>query len=138
MRKTLARKSSGNVDWAGVMATSEAEIEGHAKADGSTMTFVPGTYARVLGLPDPDVHAMRSKLGLSQAEFGNTYGLGLRTIQQWEQGRARPDLAARILLKLIETEPKVIAQIVDGIIRRRPRSKAMSALVLPAKKAKKR
>jgi DNA-binding transcriptional regulator YiaG len=120
------------------MATSEAEIEGHAKADGSTMTFVPGTYARVLGLPDPDVRAMRSKLGLSQAEFGSTYGLGLRTIQQWEQGRARPDLAARILLKLIETEPKVVAQIVGDIIRGRPRSKAMSALVLPARKAKKR
>jgi hypothetical protein len=38
------------------------------------------------------------------------------------------------LLKLIETEPKMIAQLIDDIMRGRPRPKAMSALVHAAGK----
>jgi putative transcriptional regulator len=134
MRKSTASRPQGRIDWAKVASFTEADIEQMAREDGWPVTTPAGKYMRVLGLPTPDVAGIRSKLKLSQMEFASTYGLTLRTIQQWEQGRAKPDHATRILLKLIETEPKMIAQLIDDIMRGRPRPKAMSALVHAAGK----
>jgi putative transcriptional regulator len=137
-QKSTGSRPKGRIDWAKVASFTEADIEAMACEDGSSTTMTPGTYWRELGLPDPDVAAIRAKLGLSQMEFASAYGLRLRTIQQWEQGRAKPDHSVRILLKIIETEPQLIAKLLDDIMRGRPRPKAMSALVHPTTpKAKK-
>jgi putative transcriptional regulator len=53
---------------------------------------------------------MRQKLGLSQAAFARRFGFSIRTVQQWEQGRAIPDRPARILLKVIERSPRTVEQ----------------------------
>ena len=37
------------------------------------------------------MRALRRKLGLSQAQFASKFGFSLRTVQEWEQGRALPD-----------------------------------------------
>lgn len=55
-----------------------------------------------------DVAALRARLGLSQAAFARSFGLDLTAIQAWEQGRRRPDRAARILLAVIAHEPKAV------------------------------
>ncbi len=39
-------------------------------------------------------------------------GFSVRTIQEWEQGRALPDRPARILLRVIEKSPKTVARAV--------------------------
>jgi DNA-binding transcriptional regulator YiaG len=64
--------------------------------------------ARVV-LPTPDIKKIREKLGVSQAEFAVRFGLELDTLQNWEQGRNQPDPAARLLLKVIELHPEVVA-----------------------------
>jgi len=64
--------------------------------------------ARVV-LPTPDIKKIREKLGVSQAEFAIRFGLELDTLQNWEQGRNQPDPAARLLLKVIELHPEVVA-----------------------------
>jgi putative transcriptional regulator len=46
------------------------------------------------------------KLGLSQSEFARHFGFSVRTVQEWEQGRAIPDRPARILLRVIEQSPR--------------------------------
>jgi putative transcriptional regulator len=137
-QKSTESRPKGRIDWAKVASFTEADIEAMAHEDGSSTTMTPGTYWRELGLPNPNVAQIRAKLGLSQMEFASTYGLSLRTIQQWEQGRAKPDHSTRILLKIIETEPQMIAKLLDDIMRGHPRPKAMNALVVPARKAKKR
>ena len=55
---------------------------------------------------DVDVDAVRRELGLSQAAFARTFGLDVTAIHAWEQGRRRPDRAARVLLAVIAKEPQ--------------------------------
>jgi hypothetical protein len=45
------------------------------------------------------------------------FPMSQRTIQQWEQRRAMPDLPARILLKAIEQAPDVIAEAASAVER---------------------
>jgi putative transcriptional regulator len=55
-----------------------------------------------------DVAAIRTRLGLSQGEFAQRFGFKLDALQHWEQGRRRPDGAARALLRVIEREPEAV------------------------------
>lgn len=57
---------------------------------------------------DVDVVAVRRGLGLSQAAFARTFGLDVTAIHAWEQGRRRPDRAARVLLAVIAKEPQAV------------------------------
>lgn len=56
--------------------------------------------ARVCPAP-VDVKRVRRKRGLSQAQFAQRYGFSVRTLQEWEQGRAQPDSAVRAYLTVI-------------------------------------
>src|SRR5687767_2947283 len=55
--------------------------------------------------PDLDVREIRRRLGLTRTEFAGRFGLDGRAVQDWEQGRRRPDRAARVLLAVIDREP---------------------------------
>jgi putative transcriptional regulator len=57
-----------------------------------------------------DVKKIRSRLGLSQADFAATYGFALSAVRDWEQGRRRPERSARILLKIVQKEPKAVTR----------------------------
>ena len=58
--------------------------------------------------PHVDVAAVRAVTGLSQAEFAKRYGFALRTLQEWEQGRAQPDSAVRAYLTVIARDPQAV------------------------------
>ena len=55
-----------------------------------------------------DVVAIRHRLGLSQAEFASHFGFKLDALKNWEQGRRRPEGAARAFLRAIEREPEAV------------------------------
>jgi putative transcriptional regulator len=55
-----------------------------------------------------DVAKLRHRLGLSQADFARTFGLDVTALHAWEQGRRRPDRAARVLLAVIAKEPQAV------------------------------
>ena len=55
-----------------------------------------------------DVGAIRKASKLSRAEFAAKFGLDARALQDWEQKRRRPDLAARVLLTVIKHNPKAV------------------------------
>jgi putative transcriptional regulator len=61
-----------------------------------------------------DVAAIRRRLGLSQAEFASRFGFKLDAVQNWEQGRRRPDGAARAFLRVIEREPDAVQRALAG------------------------
>ena len=56
-----------------------------------------------------DVAAIRKRLGLSQADFAEKFGLAVATVRDWEQGRRNPDRTARTLLKVIDRKPDAVA-----------------------------
>jgi putative transcriptional regulator len=64
---------------------------------------------RVIHVPDDvDVHAIREKTGLSQFQFAERYGFNPRTLQEWEQGRTKPDSAVRAYLTVIDRNPEAV------------------------------
>ena len=65
-----------------------------------------GITARAIKLPAADVKRIREHFGLSQSEFAIRFGFEIDTVQNWEQGRNRPDQAAQLLLKIIESYPE--------------------------------
>lgn len=65
-------------------------------------------------IPDNiDVKSIRKNLKLSRPEFADRYGFSSRTLQHWEQGDRRPHGAAKVLLVLLQREPKLIEQILN-------------------------
>jgi DNA-binding transcriptional regulator YiaG len=52
-----------------------------------------------------DVAEMRARRGLSQREYADLLGLDVRTLQNWEQGRNRPDPAAVSLMRIFDRAP---------------------------------
>jgi putative transcriptional regulator len=61
-----------------------------------------------------DPKAIRTKLGLSQAEFARRFQLPYRTVQGWEIGRIPTSGTATVLLTLISREPETVARILSA------------------------
>jgi putative transcriptional regulator len=57
---------------------------------------------------DVDVKGIRAKLGMSQDEFAQRYGLTAARVRDWEQGRSKPDSAARAYLIVIDKVPDAV------------------------------
>jgi putative transcriptional regulator len=75
----------------------------------SLRTAVQSDAALRVHVPvEVDVKAIRKKLGMTQAEFARSFGFGLDAVQNWEQGRRRPEGAARAFLKVIDREPDAV------------------------------
>lgn len=58
----------------------------------------------------PDVKAIRAKLHVSQNEFAHMIGVSENTIQNWEQGRRKPEGPAITLLRITEINPKAVLE----------------------------
>jgi putative transcriptional regulator len=59
-------------------------------------------------IPEIDVAGLRAKLGMSQERFARTFGVSVGTVRGWEQGRRRPEGAARVLLTVIDKETEAV------------------------------
>lgn len=57
-------------------------------------------------MPPERVKAIRKKTAKSTKEFERRFGVPASTMNNWEQGRRKPDLTARALLTIIEREPQ--------------------------------
>jgi putative transcriptional regulator len=65
--------------------------------------------SRVTEFKEVDVKAVRSQLGKSQSEFARMIGVSVSTLQNWEQGRRRPEGPARALLRVAAANPGAVA-----------------------------
>jgi len=57
-----------------------------------------------------DIKAIREKLKKSQSEFALMLGVSISTLQNWEQGRRKPEGPARVLLKIASKNPKAVTE----------------------------
>jgi len=60
--------------------------------------------------PEPAgfIAEVRARHNLSQREFATSLGLDVRTLQNWEQGRNRPDAAVLSLIALFDRNPDLV------------------------------
>lgn len=59
-------------------------------------------------MPVERIKRIRKAVAKSAAEFEQKFGIPAATLNNWEQGRRKPDLASRLLLKVIETNPAAV------------------------------
>jgi putative transcriptional regulator len=69
---------------------------------------------RVTEFAPVDVRAIRQRLVKSQSEFARMIGVSVATLQNWEQGRRRPDGPARALLKVAAENPEAVSAALDS------------------------
>jgi putative transcriptional regulator len=70
---------------------------------------------RVFKFDLPDIKLIRDKYGLSQDKFAKLLGISSSTLRNWEQGRRRPEGAARVLLQVAAKHPEAILDTVHHI-----------------------
>jgi len=61
--------------------------------------------SRVFKFTPLDIKKIREKMGLSQTQFSKLVCVSIRTLQNWEQGRRRPQGPALVLLTILKNDP---------------------------------
>ena len=59
------------------------------------------------------IRAVRKRMKLSRQKFADRFGLDARAVQDWEQGRRVPDRSARVLLTVIDRDPKAVVRVLS-------------------------
>ncbi|MCE7988762.1 MAG: helix-turn-helix domain-containing protein [Caldilinea sp. CFX5] len=70
--------------------------------------------SRVFEFSPLDVKAIRAKLQKSQNEFAQMIGVSVATLQNWEQGRRKPEGPARALLQVAWHNPEAVQEALSG------------------------
>lgn len=64
--------------------------------------------SREFDFDNPDPKLIREQLGLSQNKFAKLLGISVSTLQNWEQGRRKPDGPAKVLLNVAANYPEAV------------------------------
>lgn len=64
--------------------------------------------SRVYEIKPPEIRMVRERLNATQNEFALLIGVSTRTLQNWEQGRRRPEGPAKALLRVAARNPKAV------------------------------
>lgn len=91
---------------------NERQVLAAARADPDARPLSPTDLKRMKRTPQ--VKVIRRALGLSQEEFATRYRIPVGTVRDWEQGRVRPDAAARAYLHVIAREPDRVHEALAG------------------------
>lgn len=60
---------------------------------------------------DPvDIKSIRKRLDVSQSQFALMIGVSKATLQNWEQGRRKPEGPAKALLRVVEKQPAAVLE----------------------------
>ncbi|WP_181701914.1 helix-turn-helix domain-containing protein [Chthonobacter albigriseus] len=80
----------------------------HQRGDavGALAAFVPA---------DADVRAVRARIGLTEEQFAAKMQVSLATLRDWEQGRLVPDGPARVLLALLDRNPRIVEETLGNV-----------------------
>ncbi len=103
----------GETDWARVNAMTNEEVLAAARADRDAQPSDTESLAKMRRVST--VKALRQRLGLTQAEFAEAFGLPISTLRDWEQLRSNPDAPARALLRAIEREPDTMRRLLSRV-----------------------
>jgi putative transcriptional regulator len=91
----------------------ESIIEGLQQAIAWTRGGNDSVRVTLVSVPEVDVRAVRTKMGLSQAQFATKFGFPPATLRNWEQGRSRPDTPTRVLLAVIAKHPEAVEDVLQ-------------------------
>ena len=58
-----------------------------------------------------ELPALRERMNLSRALFAKYLRTNVRTLENWEQGRARPNAQAALLIRMVERYPDTVERL---------------------------
>jgi putative transcriptional regulator len=99
-------KGAPKIDWSRADGMTESERHAAAMADPDARPITDEEWRRAPRVPQ--VSIIRRALKLSQEQFAATFHIPIGTIRDWEQGRNKPDAAARAYLRVIAREPNTV------------------------------
>ena len=102
LRKSSSRSSDKSTKLGRLLVSSAKQIARHMRGE----IELPMKVVRVV--PEVDVRAIREGQGLTREEFAERYGLQARAIQEWEQGRRKPEPAVRAYMLVIKNQPAAV------------------------------
>jgi putative transcriptional regulator len=70
-----------------------------------------GKAARTTVVTPTAAAEAHAKVGVPQIAFAALLGVSVRTLQEWEQGRREPSGAARSLLRIAQTHPQALREL---------------------------
>jgi putative transcriptional regulator len=111
VNRAKVKKALKDFDWSKIDAMTDEDIARQIASNPDTIhpdDIKEGDWIVVKPMKSAEIAVLRRRMKLSQARFAKKFGLRLRTIQEWEQGRRQPEEAARILLRVIEREPAAV------------------------------
>lgn len=85
-----------------VLEESAKEILAHVRGERKLPT------RRVVLPKEVDVVRLRKRAGMSQSEFASAFCINPRTLQEWEQGRRKPDATTRAYLAVIAKDREAV------------------------------
>jgi putative transcriptional regulator len=98
----MTKKNGKLTDFDKQLIASMEEAAAHAAGAANNSRETVVEYA--------DAKAIREGLGLSQSAFSRAFGIPLKTLQHWEQGRHAPDRTASAYLWTIEEFPEQVRE----------------------------
>lgn len=95
-----------------IRSKPDREVLEAARTDPDAKPLTAAQLDRLL--PVPNVTVLRKRLGMTQAEFSRTYKLSIGTVRDWEQHRFPPTGPARVLLTVIEQNPRAVERALNA------------------------
>lgn len=86
-------------------AMAEGIIEGLKEAVAWKRGEIALDMVEIDPMPVERIRNIRKRYARSTKAFEKRFGIPAATMNNWEQGRRKPDPAARLLLKIIEQSP---------------------------------
>lgn len=110
MRKKPVPKPTGKRDifaeiGEGLVALGDVR-QGKRTLRTHTVTFKPAPQ-----LKPKELISLRRKLDVSRPIFASYLRTNARTIENWEQGRAKPNAQAALLIKLVTAYPETVEKL---------------------------
>src|ERR1017187_5925002 len=102
--RNLNTGTKGRAKLGMALEQSAKEILAHVRGEARLPT-------RRIVLPDEvNVKSIRTKAGMSQAEFARAFCINPKTLQDWEQGRRKPDATTRAYLAVIAKNREAVLE----------------------------
>ena len=100
--------TTGRTDFGREVEAALGEVVAHVRGETSLR-------CRIVDDPAAErIVALRKRMKLSRQRFADRFGLDVRAVQDWEQGRRVPDRAARVLLTVIDRDPEAVVRALAG------------------------
>jgi len=82
--------------------------------EGGAILRGEATPSRTFTVDEMDVKRIRANFALPQTEFAALLGVSVKTLQNWEQGRRKPEGPARVLLEVAAKHPEAVKDVASA------------------------